>query len=276
MLGCHAVPRTRHCWRHPPSLPGGCARHRTNQLPGQAACDHWATRSTGLQSWWQAEPQQTLRQRCCQRGAAPAHIQQCSELLCPVPAASDRQGPRGSGSLGRGAPTSAAGSSSGGTGHGDEQPLAGLSSPSSSGGGCCGQGLSRAGVSGEPNPVMHPEAPPPLGPNFPMAPSALQIYEGPPSLGIVKHLIENTVKATRQHGLRAEADGHPGASWHWGPSTARLACRGSARPGSRLVGTAWLRVHPSQASVERREAPGKPPTDVLPPTQEGALSQNFG
>lgn len=61
-----------------------------------------------------------------------------------------------------------------------------------------------------------------------------------------------------------------------GPSTAWLACSGGARPGSHLVGMGWLRVHPCQASVERGEAPGKPPTDVLPTTQEGALSQNSG
>lgn len=79
-----------------------------------------------------------------------------------------------------------------------------------------GLGSSRAGggVFREPRPRDAPQGTNPLGPNFLVAPSVLKIYEGPPSPGIVKHLIENTVKATRQHGLRADVDGHPGVSWH--------------------------------------------------------------
>lgn len=151
------------------------------------------------------------------------------------------------------------------------EPRAGLPQPTSIGvaalthWGWAGLGL--AAVSREPSPVMLPQAPTPLGPNFPMAPSALTIYEGPPSLGIVKHLIENTVKETRQRGLGADGDGHPGAWWHWGPLHG-WQCQAKVPLGGHCL--------PSQASVERGEAPGKPPTDVLPPTQEGAPSQSFG
>lgn len=222
-----------------------------------------------------------LRQRCCQWGQAPAH-HPAAPLSCSAPCllppdlawGRDKEGVRLSNPSG-----------------GKEHPLMQPAAPQ------VGQGM---GTRWEPwagltlqgrwplwqrgwgwsvrraRPRDAPRGTTTLGPNSPMAPSALEIYEGPPSLGIVKHLIENTVTATRRHGPRAGADGHPGAPCHRGPSTAQMACSGRARPGSHLVGTAWLRVHPGQASVERGEAPGKPPTDVLPPTQEGALSQNFG
>lgn len=122
-----------------------------------------------------------------------------------------------------------------------------------------------------------PQRSQPLHPDFPVAPSALKIYNGPPSLGIVKRLIENTVKATRQHGPMLMATRVPRGTGVAPCSTvAQLACGGDAGPGSCLLGAAWPWVHAGQASVGRGEAPGKPPADVLPPAREGALSQNFG
>lgn len=44
-----------------------------------------------------------------------------------------------------------------------------------------------------------PRATSPLVPSFPRGTVSLKIYDGPPSVGIVERLIENTVKATRSH-----------------------------------------------------------------------------
>lgn len=116
-----------------------------------------------------------------------------------------------------------------------------------------------------------PEEPAPFIQTF------LKIYNGPPSLGIVKRLIENTVKATRQHGPMLMATRVPrGTGVPPCPTVAQLACGGDAGLGSCLLGAAWPWVLPGQASVGRGEAPGKPPADVLPSAREGALSQNFG
>lgn len=76
----------------------------------------------------------------------------------------------------------------------------------------------------------------PHGPNLPTASLALKIYNVPLSLCVVKHLIKNTVQATRQHGL--------GAQWHRGPGAVQLAFSGHAGLRCQSLGTAWSQVHP--------------------------------